>query len=57
MKAIRSPKHESGPGGMNRRDFLKLTGAGVFVLFTVGPGVYYDEAVAAPLPDDFNAFL
>ena len=57
MEANRSRNHDCPQGSLNRRDFLKLAGAGVFVLFTAGPGLYFDETLAAPLPDDFNAFL
>jgi len=44
---------------LNRREFLKLIGGGIVVLFSVGDSLFL-EAQRRPgqqLPDDFNAFL
>ncbi len=50
---------ESTPGlQVTRRNFLKLTGGGILVFFTVGDLPFFpEEAEGAPLPTDFNAFL
>ena len=47
---------------MNRRDFLKSTGSGIFLYFTIGDLPFLQEEVQGPrrrpsLPTDFNAFL
>ncbi len=43
---------------VTRREFLKLTGSGILVFFTVGELPFFtEEAESAPLPTDFNAFL
>ncbi|MCF8062513.1 MAG: molybdopterin-dependent oxidoreductase, partial [Deltaproteobacteria bacterium] len=43
---------------VTRREFLKLTGGGIVVFFTVGGLPFFPEQTeAAPLPEDFNAFL
>ena len=43
---------------VTRREFLKLTGSGILVFFTVGRLPFLpEETEAAPLPEDFNAFL
>jgi nicotinate dehydrogenase subunit B len=51
--------HEPVPGfQVTRREFLKLTGGGLLVFFTVGELPFFSkEAEGAPLPTDFNAFL
>jgi nicotinate dehydrogenase subunit B len=51
--------HEHVPGsGLTRREFLKLTGSGLVVFFTVGELPFcLQEAEGKPLPEDFNAFL
>ena len=44
---------------LSRRDFLKVTGGGLIVFFTVGllPDRAGAQRVAQPLPADWNAFL
>ncbi len=47
---------------LNRRDFLRLTGGGLFVLFTVGDSLLFAQerpgrSLGQNLPTDFNAFL
>jgi nicotinate dehydrogenase subunit B len=47
---------------MNRRDFLKATGSGIFVYFTIGEVPFLQQEVPGrrakhSLPTDFNAFL
>jgi isoquinoline 1-oxidoreductase len=43
---------------MGRRDFLKITGSGIFILFTIGDTkVFAQERQGTNLPSDFNAFL
>lgn len=43
---------------LDRRDFLKVTGAGIFILFTWGDlKVFAQERQGRGLPSDFNAFL
>ena len=44
---------------MNRREFLKIAGSGVFVFFTLGDALFLHQEVWSrePLPTDFNAFL
>ena len=51
--------NEPAPGfQVTRREFLKLTGGGILVFFTVGELPFFpEEAEGAPLPTDFNAFL
>lgn len=51
--------HEPTPGfQVTRREFLKLTGGGLLVFFTVGQLPFFpQEAEGEPLPTDFNAFL
>ncbi len=44
---------------LSRREFLKLTGGGIIILFTLGDSLFL-EAQRRPdqrLPEDFNAFL
>jgi nicotinate dehydrogenase subunit B len=52
--------YDSGASlSLSRRDFLKLVGGGVVVLFSMGDSLFL-EAQRRPdqrLPDDFNAFL
>jgi len=48
----------SGGSSLTRRQFLKLGGAGIFVFFSTGAlSLLPGQTDAAPLPDDFNAFL
>lgn len=43
---------------LSRRDFIKATGAGLFIFFTTGDLLLFSgEVDSAPLPRDFNAFL
>ena len=43
---------------INRRQFLKITGGGVFLLFTIGDlSLFAQERGGRSLPTDFNAFL
>lgn len=47
---------------LNRREFLKLMGGGLFIFFSVGDSLVFQEQarqrrVSQRLPDDFNAFL
>jgi len=44
---------------INRREFLKIAGSGIFVFFTLGDGLLLQREVwgREPLPTDFNAFL
>ncbi|MGD2295446.1 MAG: molybdopterin-dependent oxidoreductase [Candidatus Aminicenantes bacterium] len=43
---------------LKRRDFLKLMGGGIVILFTVGdPLLLEAQRRRQPLPEDFNAFL
>jgi nicotinate dehydrogenase subunit B len=52
--------HDIGPSlPLSRREFLKLIGGGIVVLFSVGDSLFL-EAQRRPdqqLPEDFNAFL
>ena len=42
----------------SRREFLKISGFGLFVFFAAGDlSIFTGEAEGAPLPSDFNAFL
>lgn len=47
---------QENPSGMKRRNFIRLLGGGVFVLFYVGDPLKI-LAQQQRLPDDFNAFL
>ena len=44
---------------VNRRDFLKIAGSGIFVFFTLGDALLLQQEGLGrePLPNDFNAFL
>ncbi|MGB3223426.1 MAG: molybdopterin cofactor-binding domain-containing protein [Desulforhopalus sp.] len=43
---------------LSRREFIKATGAGLFIFFTAGDFLLFSgEIDSAPLPGDFNAFL
>ena len=48
-------KKESTPLG--RRDFLKLAGGGLFVLFSVGDLLTFQQRGGRGYPEDFNAYL
>ena len=45
------------PSHMNRRDFLKLAGGGIFILFAIGDSLVLAQERRGRLPTDFNAFL
>jgi nicotinate dehydrogenase subunit B len=51
--------HGHEPASIDRRDFLRLTGMGLFMLFTVGDSTLFPEELLGQqrLPTDFNAFL
>jgi len=44
---------------VNRREFLKIAGSGIFVFFTLGDALFLQQEGwgREPLPTDFNAFL
>jgi isoquinoline 1-oxidoreductase len=55
-------ERESTDFRMNRREFLKATGGGLFLYFTIGEPPYFQQEVPGRrtqpgLPGDFNAFL
>ncbi len=52
--------YDIGPAPpLSRRDFIKLAGGGIVILFTVGEpsSLEAQRQRGQPLPDDFNAFL
>jgi nicotinate dehydrogenase subunit B len=63
MKDDRSLKRRDGENScglqVNRRQFLKIAGGGIFVFFTIGDALLLQQEGwgREPLPDDFNAFL
>ena len=66
MQDEKKPIQDSGssPSGfsLNRREFLKLSGSGIIVWFTLGPSALLAQNPPPPppqteLPSDFNAFL
>jgi nicotinate dehydrogenase subunit B len=66
MQDDKSPIQDPGnrlPGfSLNRREFLKISGSGIFVWFTLGPSALLaqNRPPSPPqpeLPSDFNAFL
>jgi nicotinate dehydrogenase subunit B len=42
---------------MNRREFIKITGGGIFIFFAVKDILSAQQVQQHTLPDDFNAFL
>ncbi len=42
---------------ISRRDFFKVAGSGIFVLFTIGDSLFAQQRQGSRLPTDFNAFL
>ena len=42
---------------ISRRDFFKVAGSGIFVLFTLGDTLLAQQRQGSRLPTDFNAFL
>ncbi len=54
--------NHSETGAVSRREFLGLTGTGLFVFFWAGPGELFQETARPegrrpPFPEDFNAYL
>jgi nicotinate dehydrogenase subunit B len=47
--------HSGSVGSLNRRDFLRLLGPGVFIFFTIEDSALFGQARG--YPDDFNAYL
>ncbi len=47
----------SSSSQMDRRDFLKRAGGGIFILFTLGDSLLAFQERQGRLPTDFNAFL
>ena len=47
----------SADSSIDRRDFLKKAGGGLFILFTLGNSVWEFQERQGRLPTDFNAFL
>jgi nicotinate dehydrogenase subunit B len=45
------------PATLNRREFLKLMGGGIIVLFSVGEPLVLQERWGREYPEDFNAYL
>jgi len=56
-----SETEEVARGKVSRREFLGLTGSGLFVFFWAGPGEFFQEPARLPgrpsYPEDFNAYL
>ena len=53
-------KDRSSEFPLDRREFLKIAGGGIFILFTVGNSWVFSQEGRGPrrnLPSDFNAFL
>jgi len=51
---------DAGPASsLSRRDFLKLAGGGIVILFSLGDEEFLEAQArrGEPLPEDFNAFL
>ena len=58
MKPMRESREPFPKFQMTRRKFLKITGGGILVFFTVGDLPFFlEETEGKPLPTDFNAFL
>jgi isoquinoline 1-oxidoreductase len=52
------PEIDLDPGTINRREFFKLIGGGIFILFSVGdPSAFPRERRRRGYPEDFNAYL
>ncbi|HLA68898.1 MAG TPA: molybdopterin cofactor-binding domain-containing protein [Bacteroidota bacterium] len=47
----------SAESGLDRREFLKRAGGGIFILFTIGDLEWEFQERQGRLPTDFNAFL
>ena len=47
------------PSGLqiNRREFFKIAGSGIFVFFTIGDPLFAQQRQGSRVPTDFNAFL
>jgi nicotinate dehydrogenase subunit B len=56
-----TPDVDRAAADLTRRDFLALTGSGLFVLFWIGPADAFQEPARIPArqgyPSDFNAYL
>jgi isoquinoline 1-oxidoreductase len=58
VRPNRECPESAGELQVTRREFLKLTGSGILVFFTVGRLPFWPaETGAAPLSENFNAFL
>ncbi len=42
---------------LTRREFLKLTGGGIFIFFTIGDSLALAQRRGSEYPEDFNAYL
>ena len=42
---------------LTRREFLKLTGGGIFIFFTIGDSIALAQKRDSEYPEDFNAYL
>jgi len=42
---------------ISRRDFFKVAGSGIFVLFTIGDPLFAQQRQGSRVPTDFNAYL
>jgi isoquinoline 1-oxidoreductase len=42
---------------LTRREFLKLTGGGIFIFFTIGDSIAFAQSRGSEYPEDFNAYL
>lgn len=50
-------ENDLAPVNMDRREFLKLLGGGIFVFFTVGDSLEFAQTWGRRYPEDFNAYL
>ncbi len=52
-------RQKTRPFQVNRREFLKITGSGLFIFFTLGDTLLLrgEASGREPMPTDFNAFL
>jgi nicotinate dehydrogenase subunit B len=55
---LEHPDRVNAPFSLDRREFMKLVGAGIFVFFSIGDwSVLEAQAQRRPYPADFNAYL
>lgn len=55
---LTNPEKEAGPITLDRREFLKLMGGGILILFSVGdPFALQQARRGREYPEDFNAYL